>query len=71
MRKFASAVVDMLLKADPGNYAVKQRDTEGNLAIHSACEHPRPTNDVILKSPNGIFIELRRFIFRATNRNVY
>jgi ankyrin repeat protein len=49
MRKFASAVVDMLLKADPGNYAVKQRDAEGNLAIHSACEHPRPTNDVILR----------------------
>ena len=36
MRKFASAVVDMLLKADSGDYAVKQRDKEGNLAIHSA-----------------------------------
>ena len=36
MRKFASAVVDMLLKADPDEYAIKQRDKEGNLAIHSA-----------------------------------
>ena len=36
MQKYAPAVVDMLLKADPGKYAIKQRDTEGNLAIHSA-----------------------------------
>ena len=36
MQKYAPVVVDMLLKADPGKYAIKQRDTEGNLAIHSA-----------------------------------
>ena len=31
MRKFAPAVVDMLLKADPDEYAIKQRDKEGKV----------------------------------------
>ena len=40
-------VVAMIMEADPENFAAQQKDREGNLPIHSACERRKPNGAVI------------------------
>ena len=35
------------MEADPENFAAQQKDREGNLPIHSACERRKPNGAVI------------------------
>ena len=40
--------VELLMAADTEKFAVKQKDKEGNLVLHSACEHKKP-NEVVIR----------------------
>ena len=37
----------MIMEADPENFAAQQKDCEGNLPIHSACELAEPNGAVV------------------------
>ena len=39
--------VQLLMAADADNFAVQQVDSDGNLVLHSACEHKQPNPEVI------------------------
>ena len=46
--EMSQEAVELLMAADTEKFAVKQKDKEGNLVLHSACEHKKP-NEVVIR----------------------